>query len=228
VARRLRDNIISTESIATTLAATAKIGDFLITAEVTAALTATAVTNIEGRSDIASVSTMTVSATTVSNGQATLESNFAQNIEYTRIRFNSSIQSAEFNSTATVVKTARVIANFNTVTEQTSTATKVISSVTALSSNFVQTVNANRLRNVNAALTSVVYDFTCSPTFIVRVSANFIAFNTQLTAGRIIHLDPLLTWRIEPETRYLKINDESRVYMIEEETRIIKIKGYVL
>jgi len=73
----------------------------------------------------------------------------------------------------------------------------------------------------NSTVTLVISKFT-------RITANFTAFNAQLTAGRVIHLDPLLTWRIEPETRLFKINDETRVYSIEEETRIIKIKGYVL
>jgi hypothetical protein len=44
----------------------------------------------------------------------------------------------------------------------------------------------------------------------------------------VIHLDPLLTLTIEPETRMLTVVEETRLLQVEEETRVNKIKGYPL
>ena len=46
------------------------------------------------------------------------------------------------------------------------------------------------------------------------------AFNTQLTVGEIINIDPALQLMIEPETRIRKIQQETRVLSIESETRV--------
>jgi len=54
--------------------------------------------------------------------------------------------------------------------------------------------------------------------------ADFTAFNSQLTVGEIINIDPFLQLKIEPETRINKIPQESRVFIIESETRVNIIK----
>jgi hypothetical protein len=171
---------------------------------------------------------MQTTATTIVDAVAEIESISNIQTNNVRVRFNSSGMSATSNSSIAAVKTARVISVQSSTAQFSVVDNRLRDNSAVLTTTVTQSTVAIGFKNFNCNMQSVVYDFTCSPTFIVRIDANLTAFNAQLTAGRIIHLDPLLTWRIEPETRYLKINDESRVYMIEQETRIIKIKGYVL
>jgi hypothetical protein len=49
------------------------------------------------------------------------------------------------------------------------------------------------------------------------------AFNTQLTLGDVINLDPALTYQIPQETREYPILPENRLYEIESESRLLII-----
>ena len=78
----------------------------------------------------------------------------------------------------------------------------------------------DRLRQFNSNLSAVIYDFTASPQYIIRITATFSAFNSQLTVGDVINLDPALTLRVRPESRIIKITQETRVRRILPETRV--------
>ena len=79
------------------------------------------------------------------------------------------------------------------------------------------------LRQGNANLVDN-FDMLTSVQYIIRVTATFSEFNSQLTVGEIINIDPALQLKIEAETRINKIPQETRVLSIESETRVNIIK----
>jgi hypothetical protein len=81
------------------------------------------------------------------------------------------------------------------------------------------TTQATRTRTVTAAL---ICQATVSVTArrVRNAQVSLTAFNTQLTVGEVINLDPYLTYVIPAETRLWKITAESRIIAIEQETRV--------
>jgi hypothetical protein len=204
------------------------IGDFFIPMDTIAVFNCSPTVSVNPLTQLTASSQLSADPIKVTFAQADITSNTAIVVDNLRIRYNNANTSAAFALSTAVTKAMEFAGTLSATATVSASSTRIQPGRMALISQTTLFANGFRVKQFVSNMQSEVYDFTCSPSFIVRVSANFIAFNTQLTAGRIIHLDPLLTWRIEPETRYLKINDESRVYMIEQETRIIKIKGYVL
>jgi hypothetical protein len=86
-----------------------------------------------------------------------------------------------------------------------------------LSCSAVKTTDSQSPLTVSVTQSTAAFKFT-------GVIANFTAFNSQLTVGEIINIDPFLQLKIEPETRINKIPQESRVFIIESETRVNIIK----
>jgi hypothetical protein len=85
--------------------------------------------------------------------------------------------------------------------------------------------SGDRIRFVNAELEAVT-DVLASPTFIIRATADLLAFNAVVTVGDVINIDPFLQLKIAQETRRVKILPESRTLNIEQETRTLLIKGH--
>ena len=54
------------------------------------------------------------------------------------------------------------------------------------------------------------------------------AFNTTLTVGDAINIDPYLQLRVLPESRTLIIEQETRIIKVLEETRVNIIEGYTI
>lgn len=61
---------------------------------------------------------------------------------------------------------------------------------------------------------------------LVRTEANLQVNGFQLTAGKVINIDLYYQLKIPSETRTLWIEPESRILSIDSETRVNKIKGY--
>jgi hypothetical protein len=137
------------------------------------------------------------------------------------------IQPAGANLSAVVTQTTntanskitRVNAAFVTAVTTTATAARTRSTPTTLSAATAIVCNNVVLRQANANFTDS-FDVLCSVQYIIRVTATFSAFNSQLTVGEIINIDPALQLMIEPETRIRKIQQETRVLSIESETRV--------
>jgi hypothetical protein len=69
-------------------------------------------------------------------------------------------------------------------------------------------------------------ELTSAPVKFTGIILTLTAFNTQLTVGDVINLDPALTYVIKQETRELQILPETREYLIASETReLIILKG---
>jgi hypothetical protein len=143
-----------------------------------------------------------------------------------RIQPASADVSAQFTQTANtdLSKTTRVSADVNTTVSMTTVGLRLRDGIALQASLGTLSCDIDRLRQFDSNLSAVIYDFTASPTFIIRVTADFTAFNSQLTVGEIINIDPFLQLKIEPETRINKIPQESRVFIIESETRVNIIK----
>jgi hypothetical protein len=224
----IKSAVIATESIASTLDAVTKIGDFLVGLDVIVTMTVDGIIEVNPIIDLASEFLQTTNATTLVVAESSQSVETALFVESLRVRPGEITANSLSDLSVEAIKVVEATATLTTTSSVTANVDRSRDIILSLTANSTVTALSARTRPAASAMSSVVYDFTCSPTFIVRIEATFTAFNAQLTAGRVIHLDPLLTWRIEPESRYLKINDETRVYTIEEETRIIKIKGYVL
>jgi hypothetical protein len=151
---------------------------------------------------------------------------FTQVSEGLRIQPASADLTAQFTQTANtdLSKTTRVSADVNTTVSMTTVGLRLRDGIALQASLGTLSCDIDRLRQFNSNLSAVIYDFTASPTFIIRVTATFSAFNSQLTVGEIINIDPALQLKIEPETRINKIPQETRVLSIESETRVNIIK----
>ena len=169
--------------------------------------------------------TDTADAKTVRVSSA-IAAEFTQVTEGLRIQPAGADVSAQFTQTANtdLSKTTRVSADVNTTVSMTTVGQRLRDGIALQASLGTLSCDIDRLRQFDSNLSAVIYDFTASPTFIIRVTAEFTAFNTQLTVGEIINIDPFLQLKIEPETRINKIPQESRVFIIESETRVNIIK----
>jgi hypothetical protein len=166
-------------------------------------------------------STETADAKTV-RAAAAISAQFTQVIDGLRIQPAGANLSAQFTQTTNTAdsKVVRITASANSTASVTITAARTRSTSSTQSATTVMVCNNVVLRQASANLSVVVYDFTASPTFIVRITATFSAFNSQLTVGTVINLDPALTLRVLPESRRIKITQETRVRRIISETRV--------
>jgi hypothetical protein len=170
-------------------------------------------------------STDTADAKTVRVSSA-MAAEFTQVSEGLRIQPAGADLTAQFTQTANtdLSKTTRVSADVNTTVSMTTVGLRLRDGIALQASLGTLSCDIDRLRQFDSNLSAVIYDFTASPTFIIRITADFTAFNSQLTVGEIINIDPFLQLKIEPETRINKIPQESRVLSIESETRVNIIK----
>ena len=146
---------------------------------------------------------------------------FTQSVEGLRIQPAGADVSAQFTQTTNTAnsKTTRVTAALATTVTTTATAARTRSTPTTLSAATAIVCNNVVLRQASANLVDS-FDVLCSVQYIIRITATFSAFNSQLTVGEIINIDPALQLMIEPETRIRKIQQETRVLSIESETRV--------
>jgi hypothetical protein len=224
----IRSAVIATESIASTLSAVVKIGDFLVGLDVIVTVTVDGIIEVNPIIDLASEFLQTANATklVVAESSQSVETElFAESL---RVRPGEITANSTSELSVEAIKLVEAKATLTTTTAMTANVDRARDIIISLTATAAVTAQGSRTREVASDMFSEFYDFTCSPQFLFNAEANLIALAFNLTAGRVIHLDELLTYRIPAETRYFKINDETRVYTIEEETRIIKIKGYPL
>ncbi len=166
-------------------------------------------------------STETADAKTV-RVNADIAAEFTQSAEGIRIQpagADLTVSMAQVTDT-TFSKTTRVTADFSVSVSQTTQAERLRDGIALQAALATLSCGIDRLRQANSNMSAVIYDFTASPTFIIRITADFSAFNSQLTVGDVINLDPALTLRVRPESRTIKITQETRVRRILPETRV--------
>jgi hypothetical protein len=129
----------------------------------------------------------------------------------------------ELTADVTVIPPIRIEADL----ESEFTVTAIIGSVEQFA---VLTASSGTLDCDPVKTTGILEQFTSeftqsTDTFkFTGIVADFLAFNTQLTLGEVINIDPYLQLKIKPEHRALKILQETRVKTIESETRVNTIK----
>jgi hypothetical protein len=203
--------------------------------------------NATGTVLLESTTALTAQAERTTRDQIALEANTALDAINSRIRYNFSLQSSEFNLSIGGEKLQLAGAELISITAQTTnTANSKITGASAqLSTTTALTASADRSRNnivlqvsagtlvcdnqvlrLATATLNVESEIIASPTFIVRITVEFTAFNTQLTVGEVLNLDPALTYLIPQETREFQILPETRLYYIASESReLIILKG---
>jgi hypothetical protein len=87
------------------------------------------------------------------------------------------------------------------------------------------TVNAVKTASAQGQITAQA-TVICAPVKFTGIILTLTAFNTQLTVGDVVNLDPALTYLIPQETREYQILSETRLYEIEGESReLIILQG---
>ena len=213
-----------------------------ITLEVTGSKVTTAAVNATGTILLESVTALSCSAVKTAELPTFLTSDFAVNIDASKIvsgistASSSAALSAEVEKVITGSSTANVISTLTldiakitgiscslsstaTITAQGIRNRAAVAPLTATASLSAQ---AQRIKEASAGLTS---QFTGLFVFgkIVRITANLSAQGFQITAGDVINLDPALTYVVPPETRSLMIRPEDREYSVSGETRVYKL-----
>ena len=120
---------------------------------------------------------------------------------------------------ATLIPPIRATANLTT----TATLTAVIGSIEQFAA---LTMSAGTMTITAQKTTGIIENFSTVSTATViatqfkGIILNLSAFNSILTVGEVINLDPYLTYVIPAETRLWQITAESRIIAIEQETRV--------
>jgi hypothetical protein len=121
-----------------------------------------------------------------------------QTADNTRVRF------AQSNQAATTAFTA--------IADKLNVANILAASTTQV------TVSGDRLRGTLIPLASIA-TLGVTVNRVASASANFVAFNSQLSTGNIIHIDPDLTYMIPREVRTRVISPEIRERTVAREQR---------
>jgi len=224
IANRVQHATITTDSIASQLSAVAKTGRGFITCEVQATLVAGA--SIIAENEIqANISTQ-IAAVAVKTARAssTLSTVSSSSIEgTTNITLDADLSSefalscnADYNADA-----VSLVASSGTMTALVG----VIKPLAAtMSAEGFELAVGTRTVGFSAALTANA-SMTATLGGVIRLSASLQGFSAELVSGKIIHIDPDLTWIIPAEVRVYSIIEEDREYSVTEENRLYTITG---
>jgi hypothetical protein len=91
-----------------------------------------------------------------------------------------------------------------------------------LNTAFTVQAQALKARTIAADL-SVNSEVTASPFNLMQLEAALTSQGFVLIAGRVLQLDPYLTYVVPQETRYYTVAPESREFIINQETRTLKL-----
>jgi hypothetical protein len=130
--------------------------------------------------------------------------------------------SSEFTQQALAVKITDITENFAANTDFTVAEQRLRLAEVNVSSEFNFGVDALKARTLQANLLSES-ELLASVFNIVQVSAALESQGFVLTAGRVLQLDPYLTYVVAQETRYYTVAPESREFIINQETRTLKL-----
>jgi len=225
---RIRDAVISTEALATSLTEAAKIGDFLIAFDNITNLTAIAVKTADQPQALTAVTSLSAQGQNLVSADADLTVSITVTAQIDKLKDSTVSMSLSAEQTADAVKTVSAESSQTVNTELACDSTRVRFADSSQSANFAQTTQGVRVKLFAVSMVSEVYNFTASPFYLFDATVNMTALHSTLTAGRVLHIDPYFTYLVEPESRLFKINKESREISIDPETRVNIIQGYPL
>ena len=221
---RTRDTAVTTDSIATQLSAVARIGQGIILLESSVIVSASVRKTASAQGQITSSSTLSVSITKALNATAALTTAVTQSTAATKFVGITATTSSLTTLSVTIGKLQRATAGISSTSSVLANISKTNDIGILAFTNASLTVSGRRQRIATISVTS-----TCSVQVLiikaVRTTAALTAFNSQVTVGNIIHIDPYLTWRIANENRTRNISEEVRTRSIEQETRTYIIEG---
>lgn len=209
------------------LAAVAKNATGTVLLESQFSITADAVKNGDLPATLASEFTQTVDILRVVGFSADLSSSTAMDADGYRIQAVGSDMSAELNLTATTTnsKITRVSSNPSTTSSLSAQAERFRDVISLEAGTFSLGCDNQVLRLASASLSNT-FTILASPQFIIRITAEFTAFNSILTVGDVLNFDPYLTLVIKAENRVITLESETRALHVNPESRELLIEGY--
>jgi hypothetical protein len=220
---RFRDNVIETESIATQLSAVAKIGDFLINADVVANLSAEAFKQTDVVSNQTVVTTFSADPIKTVFGEAGLSAEFTTVIAADKIKRVEAVFSSDFSVSIPGQKVTDTSASVSAEFETVSTPNRIRDNAVGL----------NTITTLDVPVTEIVIFFEADLsaetsgifviTYLVQASADLQVNGFQLSAGRVIHIDEFNTLIVPGERRRIKVQSERRDLLVKQETRILTV-----
>lgn len=219
---RYRDFTPELDSIASFVAATAKIATFFINADVVAVVDATARKQIDDLQSISAEATVEAEAFLLAFGEADITATVTAEILPDKIKNAETAISATFTSTVDAVKTVK--------------------GVGSASSEFSTVINPFRVRFNTVTLNTqadvfcdyeVIFDATINVSSefsglfalgrIRRITETLEVTGFTVTVGDLIAIDELRQLLVPAETRFIKVAAESRRIIAPSETRILEV-----
>lgn len=164
-------------------------------------------------SDIDAAFNQTTTANKINGTTSDLTSAFTSTVTPTRIRPFTIETDAIATQLTAAAKIGVTLVAMDTQASMTVTAKKTAADGATLDSYSSLAVDAQRLRGVDSTLTSTA-TFSSPANYLAGGVINMSALYAQLSTGKIVHIDPALTYRIAREIRVYNINEENRDYII--------------
>jgi len=207
-----------------TISATAKIGSFMVAADVNSVLSATPVKIARGALLIESTQTLSSTANRTRSTAVQVISDINIQVEGT----TNITGEGQFNSTTVLTASAGIIkqASVNSISVTTVSATASVTRAFAMLEQSMGelTASVTRIRSVSANISGISIELVLANK-LIGAQAQFNLQSTMVIDGRDIDLEKYV-WIIPEETRAWKIQQENRTKVVREETRIHKIRRY--
>jgi hypothetical protein len=226
-AEKITDITTDFEAIAINLAAAVKNATGTVLLESTSSLEIDAIKITDEPNNFASTTELNGLVQAIRDNSSELSSEFVLDIQSDRLKAGLTDINVEASLTANteISKTTGISAVVVSVSNLTASTERSRDNIILQASLGTLTCD-NQVLRLAAASLDIFTEIIASPTFIVRITAEFTAFNTQLTVGEVLNLDPALTYVIPQETREFQILPETRLYYIASESReLIILKG---
>lgn len=214
----VRPTSITTDAVASELAAVAKIGDFLVTCEVSATLVAGA--SIIAENEITTIlltqlAAVAVKSVTASVDLTTVSSSSIEGT--TNITIDADL-SSEFILTVDADRTGSAVALVMSAGTVTATVGVIKQNQANLSALAFEVTLGARSRDITANLVSTS---TMSAVIggLFNNQANLQGFAAQVTVGKIIHITADATYMIQSDYRVYTVSQENRLSTVAEENR---------
>ncbi len=201
-----------------------KTGRTLVDCAVVATMTTQARADFEASASLNSTATVACNATAIKSAQALITSQFTTTTVNGRLRDNAIAASTVATLTATARKDTVGIAQLQTTATLTGSPFTTHNGQASLTSNVQVTANAiaGYIASSNMSVTATL---TVSAARTRSTTAAFTAFNTQLTIGTKITLDPYYQLVVARELSVKKIQQETGILTVDAENRLNTVQA---
>jgi hypothetical protein len=197
--------------------------DYTANFTVTSTLTADGIVESGAIADFSTSATLSANAGLLAEGTVSINSNSTLSANADKIKDVLMTVDSACAVQATAIKTAVAEGTLANTATLTADVDKIVLGGINLLSAFAVAVSGNKFTGVVSSQ-QAQFTLTTAASKLVGISANFTAFYSQLTVGRVISLDPYTTYVIPQETRAYKIHRETRLFTVESESRSYKIR----